>query len=172
MGDVILGTRTEFASQISGICPQNEAIKKAKGYALRLFKLRPRAVAELRQKMTDKGHASDVISAVIEDFLALGVLDDAAFAKAWMRSRLNKPMGFRRIARELADKGIAKGLVQVAWAEIREDYDEFQVARTLAVKRAEKYTNIDPLKRKKRVMDYLARRGFQMDIIMKVIRAL
>ncbi len=145
--------------------------KKAKGYALRLLKLRPRSVLELRQKLNSKGYAAEA-DMLIEDFLRLGFLDDEAFTKVWLQYRLNRPMGYRRVSRELADKGIPQDLVQSQWADIKESYDELDVVRSLAQKRIRKYTNIDPLKRKKRVMDYLARRGFQLDVIMKVIKEL
>ena len=73
-------------------------------------------------------------------------------------------------SQELAEKGISKDSVRGYWDEVKENYDELEVVRTLVKKRARLYNNIDPLKRKKRVMDYLARRGFQLDIIMKVIK--
>ncbi len=145
--------------------------KKAKGYALRLLKLRPRSTFELRQKLNSKGYSA-AADELIEELTRLGFLNDEAFAKAWLQYRLNKPMGLRRVTRELADKGIVQDIVQNAWANVRENYDELDVVKTLAQKRVRKYTNIDPLKRKKRVMDYLARRGFQLDIIMKVIKEL
>jgi regulatory protein len=148
-----------------------QSYKKAKGYALRLLKLRPRSTLELRQKLSTKGYEASA-DELIEELTRLGFLDDKAFAKAWLQYRLNKPVGLRRVIRELADKGIPKELVQSHWADVKENYDELDVVRTLAQKRIRKYTNIDPLKRKKRVMDYLARRGFQLDIIMKVIKEL
>ena len=144
--------------------------KKAKGYALRLLKLRPRSTAELAAKMASKGYDAVLSVQVIDELTRLGLLDDEAFAKAWLQCRLNKPMGFRRIAQELAEKGISKDSVRGYWDEVKENYDELEVVRTLVKKRARLYNNIDPLKRKKRVMDYLARRGFQLDIIMKVIK--
>ncbi len=144
--------------------------KKAKGYALRLLKLRPRSTAELAAKMASKGYDAVLSVQVIDELTRLGLLDDEAFAKAWLQYRLNKPMGFRRIAQELAEKGISKDSVRGYWDEVKENYDELEVVRTLVKKRARLYNNIDPLKRKKRVMDYLARRGFQLDIIMKVIK--
>ncbi len=147
-------------------------LKKAKGYALRLLKLRPRSTFELREKMGSKGYVEPQVTLVIDELTRLGFLDDEAFAKAWMQYRLNKPMGFRRVSLELIEKGIAKDVIRARWDELRESYDELEVVRGLAKKRACKYNNIDPLKRKKRVMDYLARRGFQLDIIMKVIREL
>ncbi|MFH0754966.1 MAG: regulatory protein RecX [Candidatus Omnitrophota bacterium] len=145
--------------------------QKAKSYALRLLKLRPRSTLELRQKLSLKGYDA-LADDIVEELTRLKFLDDEAFAKAWLQYRLNKPMGYRRIAHELADKGIPKELVRSHWDIIKENYDELDVIRSLAQARCRKYINIDPLKQKKRVMDYLIRRGFQLDIIMKVIREL
>ena len=150
--------------------PDDETFKKAKGYALRLLKLRPRSRAELDRKMADKGYARPVIDDVLDGLTGLGFIDDAAFARAWLQYRLNRPVGFRRAERELIAKGIPPEMVRAHWDELKENYDELEVVRGLARKRARQYNNIDPLKRRRRLMDYLARRGFRMDIIMKVIR--
>jgi regulatory protein len=147
-----------------------EIAKKAKGYALRLLKLRPRSRGELWSKMAGKGYDQAVIIDVLEALTQMGFIDDAAFAKAWLQYRLNKPVGFRQVERELIDKGIPKDVIRGHWAEVKESYDELEVVRALAKKRTRQYNNIDPLKRKKRMMDYLARRGFQLDVIMKVIK--
>jgi regulatory protein len=152
------------------VSEDTEVLKKAKGYALRLLKLRPRSCAELSRKMADKGYAGDVVSDVLDVLTHMGLMDDDAFAKAWLQYRLNKPMGLRRITQELVQKGISKDKIRGHWDEIKENYDELEVVRALAKKRARQYNNVDPLKRKKRVMDYLARRGFQLDVIMKVIK--
>ena len=145
-------------------------LKKAKGYALRLLKFRPRASDELRRRMLDKGFEPGMVAGIIEDLTGAGFLDDAAFARAWVQYRLNKSMGFRRIAMELAEKGVSQDLVDAAFRQVMGHVDELEVVRRLAEKRAVKYHDIDPLKRRKRLMDYLVRRGFGMDAIMKVIR--
>jgi len=75
--------------------------------------LRPCSTGELKDKFKLKGYPPEVADKVMADLAACGMLDDAAFARAWMQSRLKK-YGFRRVARELADKGIAKELVSVA----------------------------------------------------------
>jgi regulatory protein len=144
---------------------------KAKGYALRLFKLRPRSTAELAEKMRGKGYPPDIIERVTSDMKAWGYLDDGAFTKAWLQGRL-KRYGFRRIARELADKGIPKDLVQSTWEELRTDVDEEAIVREIALRRVRVYKGLHPLKRKKRMMDYLARRGFSLGMIVKVVREL
>lgn len=148
-----------------------DVLKKAKGYALRLFKLRPRSCGELAGKMRDKGYPVHVIDRVTADHLASGMLNDDAFAKAWMQSRLKK-YGFRRVTRELIDKGISKDTIAFLKQEQAQDYDEIAILGEIVQKRLRAYNNIEPLKRKRRLMDYLIRRGFGLESINKVLRSI
>jgi regulatory protein len=102
---------------------------------------------------------------------AWGYLNDEAFTKAWFQGRL-KRYGFRRIALELSDKGIPKDLIQSTWEGLKDDVDEETIVREIALRRARLSRDVQPLKRRKRVMDYLARRGFNLSLINKVIREL
>ncbi len=157
-------------TRVDGLAPE-EALRKAKGYALRLFKLRPRSEAELKAKLRDKGFTEDVSSRIIGEFKELGYIDDTVFARIWMQSRLKK-YGFRRVARELTQKGILKEYIIALWEDLRGEHDEAAVARDIVERRARLYKDIPVLKRKKRIMDFLARRGFSAETINKVIREL
>ena len=150
-----------------------DELKKARGYALRLFKLRPRSVGELQEKLRSKGYEGEIIEKVISESRISGFLDDNAFAKAWLQSRLKK-YGFRRVSRELFEKDIPRELIDTVWEDAREDYDEEALVRQIAERRfySREQKVIPVLKRKKRVMDYLARRGFNLGIICKVIKQL
>ncbi|MBF0122040.1 MAG: regulatory protein RecX [Candidatus Omnitrophica bacterium] len=120
-----------------------------------------------------KGYEIDLVEKVVSACLGAGLLDDSAFAKAWFQSRLKK-YGFRRVSRELVDKGIPKDVINTVWEQVRGDYDEETLVRQIAERRffSREQKDTPVLKRKKRVMDYLARRGFNLSIISKVIRQL
>lgn len=150
-----------------------DVFKKARGYALRLFKLRPRSTGELAQKLRLKAYDEEIVAKVVAQCDKGGLLDDRAFARAWLYSRLKK-YGFRRVSRELLQKGIPKDLIDTVWEEARDDYDEEALVREIALRRfaSREQKDVAPVKRKKRVMDYLARRGFNSGIINKVIRQL
>lgn len=147
-----------------------DVFKKAKGYALRLFKLRPRSCFELAEKMRQKNYPEDVIKKVTADLLAGGLLDDDIFARIWMQSRLKK-YGMRRVVRELADKGIPKEKIERLKETQQKDYDENEVLRGIVERRLRIYHNIEPLKQKRRLTEYLLRRGFGFESINKVLRA-
>lgn len=149
----------------------NDEIKiKAKGYALRLFKLRPRSAAELLVKLKVRGFPAEVSLGLVDDLTRMGYIDDAAFARLWMQGRLKK-YGIRRIERELADKGILKATIDRLKDELRAEDEEIDTARELAGRRIRLYAALPVLKRKKRMMDYLTRRGFSGETALKVLSA-
>ena len=151
----------------------------AKVAALRFLKIRPRSIAELKEKLEGKGFLSTEIDSVLHDLIASGLLDDRAFTKSWINYRLARPFGFRRIILELKNKGVAQEIIEQAVFEIKNKggfgtrpYDPEDIALTLAQRRWERLPAIDPVKKKKRVMDFLLRRGFEADIVMRVLRKL
>ena len=110
------------------------------------------------------------IETAVHDLIASGLLDDRAFTKSWINYRLARPFGFRRIIQELKAKGIDQEIIDQAVAEIEEKYSPEKAALELAQRRWQRLPDIDPVKKKKRVLDFLLRRGFEADIAMKVIK--
>ncbi|MEI8011910.1 MAG: regulatory protein RecX [Candidatus Omnitrophota bacterium] len=145
--------------------------KKAQGYALRLLKFRPRSTDEVRRKMLGKGYPALLIENVIAGLVRTGLLDDPAFTRAWLSCRLQRPMGLRRVTQELKDKGISAEIVQKEWDQLRTDYNEFEMVAAVVQKRIGRYSDLDPVKRNRRMTDYLLRRGFSADVIYKVFSA-
>ena len=143
----------------------------AKAAALRFLKIRPRSIGELKNKLEAKGFSSEDIEANLHDLIASGLLDDRAFTKSWINYRLARPFGFRRIIQELKAKGVDQEIIEQAVAEV-EGYSSQKAALDLAQRRWQRLPAIDPLKRKKRVMDFLLRRGFEADVVMKVLKKL
>ncbi|MDO8674888.1 MAG: regulatory protein RecX [Candidatus Omnitrophota bacterium] len=138
--------------------------------ALRFLKIRPRSVRELEVKLKDKGFAASEIAEAVEYCRQSRLLDDRAFTVAWVQYRLARPFGFQRIIRELKEKGIQESIIAQAIGRAKEEFSEEEAACTLAQRRAERLTGIDPVKRKKRVLDFLVRRGFPMEAAYKAIK--
>jgi regulatory protein len=146
--------------------------KSAKAAALRFLKIRPRSIGELKEKLEGKGFSSEDIKAAIGDLTASGLLDDRAFTKSWINYRLARPFGFRRIIQELKSKGVDAQIIEQAIEEIDPQYSPEATALDLAQRRWQRLPNIDAQKKKKRVLDFLLRRGFDVDIVMKVLKKL
>jgi regulatory protein len=143
----------------------------AKAAALRFLKIRPRSIAELKGKLEAKGFSSTEIEEAVLKMMASGLLDDRAFTKSWINYRLARPFGFRRIVQELKAKGIDQEIIDQAVAEV-EGYSPEAVALDLAQRRWQRMPDIDPLKKKKRVLDFLLRRGFEAAVAMKALKKL
>ena len=146
--------------------------KNVKATALRFLKIRPRSIAELKEKLGAKGFSSLEIGTAVQELIASGLLDDRAFTRSWINYRLARPFGFRRIIQELKLKGIDQEIIEQAVIEIKESYNPEKTALELAQRRWQRSPDIDPLKKKKRVLDFLLRRGFDAGIAMKVLKKL
>lgn len=99
------------------------------------------------------------------------LLDDRAFAKLWIGDRINlKPSGRSLLIRELKSKGVDDAVIEGAFNEFRGAYDEYGIARPLALKRAERLKGIDKEIAKKRLMDFLSRRGFSYNTVWRILK--
>jgi len=140
--------------------------------ALRFLKIRPRSVKELKEKLENKSFEAQEIKQTIEWLKSTKLLDDRSFTKSWIQYRLARPFGFRRIILELKEKGIDPAIIDEEIAFVQEQTDESNSALELAQRRYERLAGIEVIKKKKRVFDFLFRRGFSPDIIFKVLKRL
>jgi len=145
-------------------------LSKVKTSAFRFLKIRQRSVFELRQKLIGKGYEKATVDETVAFLLDKKFLDDQSFAKAWIRYRQARPYGAQRIRMELRQKGIDDEIIQDELAQAFGEFAEQEVVLELAQRRALRYKDLDPVKRKKRVFDFLARRGFGLDAITKAVR--
>lgn len=145
--------------------------QKARDSVLRLFRYRPRSEKEIIEKLEKKAFSKAVIQETVEYFKKLEMIDDRLFARGWIRGRLNKPLGMRRIEQELKEKGIEKEIIEQERQGVS-DYDEIETVRSLARRRMARYKNIDQIKARQRLYGYLARRGFSSAAIAKALREL
>jgi regulatory protein len=148
---------------VSALCRQS---------ALRFLKIRPRSIVELRSKLELKSFDAEDIEHTLTWLQQIQLLDDRAFTKSWIQYRLARPFGFRRIIEELKQKGVAADILQEEIDLVKEDTDELKTALEIAARRWQKFERVEPLKRKKRIFDFLIRRGFSPDTVMKVIKKL
>ena len=149
-----------------------EEFRKAKNAAFQLLKIRNRSEKEIREKLTRKKYAQDIINQTIQYLKDVSLINDRQFARDWIQTRLNKPLGVRRIFFELKEKGISQETLEEEIKTATASYAEDEVALELGRKRKLKYQNLDEERIKRRVFDYLTRRGFSLESIKKVINKL
>lgn len=144
---------------------------QAREAALRLLAVRPRSAAELVRRLRMKGYEPEVGEEVIARLRDLGMIDDAAFAGMLVRDRVRlKPQGARRLANELRAKGVDEETAHTAIRETLEgeDTDERELARRAAEKWRPR-AGEEPASARRRLHGYLARRGFDTDVIREVL---
>lgn len=139
---------------------------RAKAKALRLLSHHALTVKQLWEKLLAKEFSEWTIRQVIEDLARVGLLNDEAFAFSYVRSRLlQRPCAKRVLKWELKNKGIpeeeADRIVESAYGPETEE----EVARKLALKR---WNDNDP-KNKKKITEFLFRRGFEWEVIQNVL---
>jgi regulatory protein len=134
--------------------------------AARFLEVRPRSVAEVRRRLTSVGYRADLVEGAIARMGDLGVLDDEAFARAWIESRDRaRPRGERALRDELRLKGIDRELIDRSLDDRRTGRDapppDQAAAERLIAKHARTLDRIpDPRQRRQRVYALLARNGF------------
>jgi len=143
---------------------------RAKQIVFRLLKYRLRSQHEIQAKLLAKNISGTVCTEIIRYFVATGLLNDMLFTRAWIASRLKKPLGLRRIHQELKAKGIDEDIIADETQRALGEYDEIVTIRNLARRRLRQYRGLNRLKVRQRLYAYLIRRGFSSDLIFKVLR--
>ncbi|HEY7611627.1 MAG TPA: regulatory protein RecX [Gemmatimonadales bacterium] len=129
--------------------------------ALRAVERRSFARADLARRLRRKGHAPESIQHALERLAEQGLLDDAAFAANYVETRSARGRGPLRLARDLAAMGVERSVIDRALAGHAGNADDAgDIPRALAAKRAAQLGDLPRHVRRRRVLAYLARRGF------------
>ena len=129
--------------------------------AIRSIEQRSHARTDLGRKLVRKGHARPAVEVALERCAGLGLLDDAAFARHFVETRAARGRGPARLRRDLYAMGVAGSHVDAALADLQADGDQTgEQALALASKRAGQLSGVPREARKRRLLAFLARRGY------------
>jgi len=149
---------------------QDEEKKRVKEKAFQYLAGRAHSEKELQTKLHQKGFAEELITTVISELKEAKFLDDVKFAFSFARSRIvKKPMGARLLRQELWRKGLKPEIIDKALTEAYSAKKQEDIARELVESRKDRYKDLDENKQKKRLNDFLLRRGFDWEIVKEVI---
>jgi len=133
----------------------------AYGTVLRCLELRSYARSDLGRRLLRKGHPKQAVEAALERATGLGLLDDAAYARGYVRTRAARGRGPSRLIRDLLAMGVQQSLIDRALAaEWPEGSDRSSMPQALATKRALQLGALPRPTKRRRLLAYLARRGF------------
>jgi regulatory protein len=140
--------------------------------ALEALSRRSRSTAELRRWLIDRKYEAADVDDVIERLSASGLLDDAKYAEQFARNRLlYRKLSKRRVLGELTRRGIARELAAAAVAQVMEDEgltDEDGI-QAVAARKWRTLAKLDPRVAKRRLMGFLARRGYDGDAVRRAL---
>jgi regulatory protein len=141
---------------------------------LRALERRSFARADLGRRLIRKGHPRPAVESALERALALGLLDDAAFARNYVETRAARGRGPARLTRDLLAMGVERGHIDGALAATwPEGSDRTGMPLALAAKRAAQLGELPRQVKRRRVLAYLARRGFAgrdiTDLVARVV---
>ncbi len=143
--------------------------ERIKEYSFLLLKYRLRSENELYCRLKRKKFPEEQIKRALSFLKDKRFLDDAAFTKAWINSRIGRSFGLNKISQELKLKGISKETLERGIAEAKKSYSEEKVIEDLARGKLDKLRDIDPLKARNRTFAYLIRRGFSTDKVIGIL---
>ncbi|HEY0539467.1 MAG TPA: regulatory protein RecX [Actinoallomurus sp.] len=137
---------------------------------LRLLSFSPRTRAQLADALRRKGVADEVAEQVLGRYTEVGLIDDEAFARAWVQSRhAGRGLARRALAAELRQRGVADDTVKEAVEELAPEQEE-TAARELIAKRMATTRSLDPTKRTRRILGVLARKGYPSGLAYRLVR--
>ena len=149
--------------------PPRPPSEVAREICLRQLAVRPRTRAELAKALTQREIADEVIAEVLDRYDEVGIIDDAAFARAWVSSRHHgRGLAKRALANELRQKGVdAETAIEAL--EVLDDDAEAETARTL-VDRKLRTTTGTPEQLVRRLVGMLARKGYSAGVAYRVVK--
>lgn len=159
--------------------PLSESLRTASGHlevfdkAVALLAVHARSERDLRLRLRRAGAGEAGVSAAVERLVALGLLNDEAYARSLAHSRVvGGGVSKRRIAQELQRRGVSRAVADEAIDATLDDVelDEFGAAQAAAEKRLRSLRSLDAETRRRRLYAFLARRGYPHDVITKVLR--
>jgi regulatory protein len=161
------GARKSTAGQ-SGAPEQSES-ERAREICLRLLAVRPRTRVELAKALARKEISDEVIAEVLDRYDEVGIIDDAAFARAWVSSRhQGRGLARRALANELRQRGVDAEVAGEALETLDED-EEAATARTLVDRKLRTATG-PPEAVFRRLVGMLARKGYPAGVAIRAVK--
>ncbi|MEV2275167.1 recombination regulator RecX [Nocardiopsis sp. NPDC049922] len=150
--------------------PGEDPEARARALCLRMLTHSPRTRAQLERALLRREFPQETVESVLGTFGDAGLIDDAAFANAWVTSRHHgRGLSRRALARELRTRGVEEDTVRDAVAHLS-DEDEAAAARELARRRLEMSRGKDRDTRIRRALGVLARKGYSSGLAYRVVR--
>ena len=143
----------------------------AKKASFDLLSYRLRSEKEIKDKLKLKKISLRTIEKTIKHLKELSLLNDEEFAKQLVLENISsKPKGKNLIRQKLFQKGISKRISEQVLEDVFKSIDEKKIISELFEKYSKKVGSADIYEKKRKIFSYLARKGFDFEIINEVIQ--
>jgi len=157
-----LGVGRELSEGDIEALARTDLFQRCLNAALHYLSYRPRSEAELRQRLHRRGFDGDNVEATLVKLKEQGLVNDLAFAQFWNDNRQSfRPRSQRLTRLELKQKGVAQDIIDQVVAEV----DDEDSAYRAAVGKARRLPLADYYGFRRRLGEYLKRRGFDYGVI-------
>ncbi|MEU1799003.1 recombination regulator RecX [Streptomyces californicus] len=147
-----------------------DPVEQARGICLRLLTGTPRTRKQLADALRKREIPDEAAEEVLSRFEDVGLIDDAAFAGAWVESRHHgRGLARRALVRELRTKGVDSAVIDEAVGQLDADQEE-ETARELVARKLRSTQGLDRDKRLRRLAGMLARKGYGEGMALRVVR--
>ncbi|MCB5910548.1 recombination regulator RecX [Streptomyces pinistramenti] len=150
--------------------PPRTPEEQARAICLRLLTGAARTRSQLADALRKRDIPDDVADTVLSRYVEVGLIDDAAFADAWVESRHHgRGLARRALARELRTKGVESEVIDEAVGRLDSEQEE-STARELVDRKLRATRGLDRDKRLRRLAGMLARKGYPQGLALRVVR--
>ncbi|MEU6935872.1 recombination regulator RecX [Streptomyces rubiginosohelvolus] len=147
-----------------------DPVEQARNICLRLLTGTPRTRKQLADALRKREIPDEAAEEVLARFEDVGLIDDAAFAGAWVESRHHgRGLARRALVRELRTKGVDSAVIDEAVGQLDPDQEE-ETARQLVARKLRSTRGLDRDKRLRRLAGMLARKGYGEGMALRVVR--
>ncbi|MDT6982940.1 recombination regulator RecX [Streptomyces lusitanus] len=150
--------------------PPGDPVERARAICLRLLTGTPRTRKQLADALRKREIPDEAAEEVLSRFEEVGLINDSAFADAWVESRHHgRGLARRALARELRTKGVDSALIDEAVSRLDSEQEE-ETARELVARKLRATRGLDRDKRIRRLAGMLARKGYPEGLALRVVR--
>lgn len=147
-----------------------DPVEQARAICLRLLTGTPRTRKQLADALRKREIPDEAAEEVLSRFEEVGLINDSAFADAWVESRHHgRGLARRALAQELRTKGVDSTLIDAAVSQLDSEQEE-TTARELVARKLRSTRGLDRDKRLRRLAGMLARKGYPEGLALRVVR--
>jgi len=175
-GDALVSLRLDIGREIPAAVltrlRELADIEAACRAALRVLTRRGHARLDLGRKLIQKQHPPEAVEAALRRLEARGLIDDRRFAEQYAAVRAARGRGPARLVKDLRAQGVDARVAEESVRRALEDegFTPEIEARAVAAKRAHQLGDLPPVVRKRRLLAFLARRGYSGAVALEVVK--